>query len=192
MYEVLIRCHWVESALKNIVNNTHKLTLLDVHYLTYQKTTSKELEHTRASEKNRIKTSKMCRLNEKRTHTHKHTLIDLKIAAKIEVPTAKPCLTKPEKKIMIKRWRTMGRRNKKMLKKSGKEFLKWKRHFSSHCLVSFCHAMPCTVLSLDTSIFWLQQATKNMPHAHNQELITLNHGNQNKANQLNEIICSLC
>lgn len=32
-----------ECIEKNNINNTHKLTLLDVHYLTYQKTTSKAL-----------------------------------------------------------------------------------------------------------------------------------------------------
>lgn len=47
-----------ECIEKNNINNTHKLTLLDVHYLTYQKTTSKALArdtHTQREKKMKSK-----------------------------------------------------------------------------------------------------------------------------------------
>lgn len=92
----------VVCSLKNNINNTHKLTLLDVHYLTYQKTTSKACTraHTYAGEqvsereREKWKASKN-EMNKGRWEEHseraqQHTWK----CSKTEVPTAKLCLTK--------------------------------------------------------------------------------------------------
>lgn len=142
------RVHW-----KNNINNTHKLTLLDVHYLTYQKTTSKaggrmSAPERRKPEQDRGMKGKRRRLksNEGRTATY----IYLKMQQDRSV-----------KGKTLFNWTNLRERT------NSPYDLKWNSRFSRHCLLfsPFC-------LSVAVSISTVYNSINSRLAIYNQELIT--------------------